>query len=193
MVPDAERWDSRYRALEDDEYPRACDVLFANRHLLPEQGQALDVASGRGGNALLLAGHGLGTWAWDYSAVAVEKLRKYAEQDQLDIRAEVRNVVTTPPDPRTFDVIVVSHFLDRSICNNLADALRPGGLLFYQTFTIDRVTDCGPDNPEYRLSPNELLRLFTDLRVVFYREEGRLGNPGQGFRDRAQFIGYKNQ
>lgn len=192
MAPDADRWDRRYRALEDDEYPRACEVLRDNRHLLPDRGKALDIACGRGGNALLLADQGLDTSAWDYSAVAIDKLRQNAEQMQLKIATEVRDVVTAPPEPESFDVIVISHFLERSLCNSLMAALKRSGLLFYQTFTVDRVTDHGPDNPEYRLAANELLKLFAELRVVFYREEGRLGDPGQGFRDRAQYIGYRH-
>jgi len=67
-------------------------------------------------------------------------------------------------------VIVVSRFLDRGLCPALAHALKPGGLLFYQTYTID--SSEGPGNPAYRLQRNELLRLFPDLQVIFYREEG---------------------
>ena len=191
MIPDAQHWDSRYRALEDNGFPRACAVLLDNQHLLPEHGQALDVACGRGGNALLLATRGLDTSAWDYSSVAINKLRQFSELRKLNLNTEVRDVVTAPPDVEAFDVIVVSHFLERSLCNSLVGALKPGGLLFYQTFTVDRVTDNGPDNPEYRLTANELLALFAELRVILYREEGCIGDPHEGFRDRAQFIGYK--
>jgi len=190
-VPHAERWNERYRALDDNDPPQACEVLEHNRHLLPQRGRALDIACGRGGNALLLAGHGLSTSAWDYSAVAIQKLRQHAEQLDLQIHTEIRDVTAEPPTGESFDVIVVCHYLDRGLCDSIIDALKPGGLLFYQTFTVEKVTDNGPANPDYRLAPNELLSLFAGLRVVFYREESQLGDLERGFRDRAQFIGYK--
>ena len=93
-----------------------------------------------------------------------------------------------PPDPDSFDVICVGHFLERSLCPKIAAALRPGGLLFYQTFTEERVDDGGPGNPAFRLGCNELLRLFPDLVVRLYREEGRVGDMTRGFRNRAQLI-----
>jgi tellurite methyltransferase len=37
-----------------------------------------------------------------------------------------------------FDVIVVSRFLDRTLSDAIIDALKPDGLLFYQTFTRDK-------------------------------------------------------
>ena len=49
------------------------------------------------------------------------------------------------------------------------EALKPQGLLFYQTFTHERVTDQGPSNPSYRLAPNELLELFAPLHVLVTR------------------------
>ena len=63
-----------------------------------------------------------------------------------------------------------------------------GGLLFYQTFSREAVTDQGPSKPEYRLLPNELLRLFRGLLVRVYREEGKLGDVTRGFRDLTQLV-----
>ncbi|MGB5200409.1 MAG: SAM-dependent methyltransferase, partial [Sedimenticolaceae bacterium] len=68
------------------------------------------------------------------------------------------------------------------------DALRPGGLLFYQTFTRERVDDDGPSTARFRLETNELLRLFPGLILRFYRDEGRVGDTARGFRNYAQMI-----
>jgi hypothetical protein len=70
----------------------------------------------------------------------------------------------------------------------LAAALRPGGLLFYQTWTREAVTGRGPANPAYRLEPGELLRAFAGLRVLAYREEGRVGDVARGVRDQAWLV-----
>ncbi|KPV39129.1 methyltransferase type 12 [Thiohalorhabdus denitrificans] len=183
-------WDKRYRERSvGDSDPVA--VLEDNRHLLPAGGMALDLACGLGANAVLLAEQGLKTFAWDRSSVAVEKLAAWSRENLLPITAEVRDVVVWPPEPGRFDVIVVGHFLERQLAGALRDALNPGGLLFYQTFTQTRVSDRGPRTERFRLADNELLHLFADLQVLVYREEGRVGDTARGVRDEAQLVARK--
>jgi tellurite methyltransferase len=162
-------------------------VLHEHQHLLPARGRALDLACGLGANAALLARHGLEVAAWDLSPVAVARVRDLASRTQLPIIAEVRDVCARPPQPAAFDCILVAHFLERSLAPALAAALRPGGLLFCQTFARDGGR--GPANPCYRLEANELLRLFPGLTLRFYLEEGRVGDLNKGTRDLVQFIG----
>lgn len=182
-----QRWEARFR---HGGGPGAgvAPVLAENRHLLPAAGQALDMACGRGGNALLLSACGLQTWAWDWSAGAIEAVRDAAREQGLVVTAEVRDVTVVPPEPARFDVVVVSRFLERALFPALAAALRPGGLLFYQTFIRECVEGTGPSDPAYRLAVNELLDAFAALRVVFYREEGRIGDQSRGWRDEAALI-----
>jgi len=188
MTSDLEqKWNLRY-ADSDPADASPCAVLEQFAHLLPPDGTALDLACGLGGNASFLAERGLVTKAWDRSPVAIGKLRAHAEGHGLPLRAEVRDVERDPPDPDAFDVIVVSYFLDRALAPSLAAALRPGGLLFYQTWTREAVDDRGPGNPDFRLAPNELLRLFPGLRLIAYREEGLFGNPAEGLRNESWLV-----
>ncbi len=188
MTTDLEqKWNLRY-ADGDPAAASPCAVLKQFAHLLPPDGAALDLACGLGGNASFLARRGLVTRAWDLSPVAIGKLRAHAEAHGLPLRAEIRDVERQPPQADSFDVLVVSHFLDRALAPSLAAALRPGGLLFYQTWTREAVDDRGPGNPDFRLAPNELLRLFPNLRLVAYREEGLFGNPAEGLRNEAWLV-----
>lgn len=187
MAPD---WEARYRGRSvADAEPAA--VLADNAHLLPEGGGALDVACGLGGNAVFLARAGLETVAWDSSPAAVDKLGAWARENRLPLTAEVRDVMAAPPEPECFDVIAVSRFLERELAPALIGALRPGGVLFYQTFTRTRVSDRGPGSDRFRLGDNELLTLFAPLRVLAYREEGRVGDLDRGLRDEAQLVAYR--
>lgn len=183
------RWDERYR---DSQAPLpAVRVLAENAHLLPRAGAALDLACGLGGNALLLARRGLTTFAWDISAVAVEKVRALAQAEKLPLIAEVRDALEHPIEPERFDVVVCTHFLERRLTLGLVQALKPGGLLFYQTFTRMRVSDDGPGKDEWRLVDGELLTMFPPLLPVVYREERLLGDITQGLRSEALLVAKK--
>ncbi len=184
-----EKWNARYRAATGER--QASRVLEENLHLLPAAGRALDLACGLGGNAILLAQQGLQVDAWDIADVPIAALQELALRQQLSIQAEVRDVEANPPGPETFDVIVVSYFLDRDIIPALIQALKPGGLIYYQTFTRQRVSDRGPQRAEFRLAEQELLQLFSGLQILFYREEGCVGDVQKGLRDEAQLVGRK--
>lgn len=187
--PTARDWDARYRERHEPGAP--AQVLSLYRHLLPPRGLALDLACGLGANALLLAGAGLNTLAWDYAPLAIERLDALARQRRLPIQAEVRDVVLAPPEAGRFAVITVSRFLERALAPALMAALQPGGLLFYETFVRDKVSAVGPDNPDFLLRENELLQLFAALRLRAYREEGSVGDVSRGIRDIAMLVAQK--
>ena len=186
----SEKWDQRYHSAPDN-FPEESRVLQDFAHLLPEQGDALDLACGLGGNALFLASTKLSVQAWDISNVAINKLNAHALSKKLGIQTRVRDVITLPPQAKTFDVIIVSYFLHRPLAKFLCDALRPGGVLFYQTYTRNKVSNEGPKNPDFLLSENELPDLFSDLHILAYREEGKTGNIKKGLRNEALFVGKK--
>lgn len=184
-----EKWNARYRVAEGE--ASACYALREFAHLLPEAGKALDLACGRGGNALLLAEHGLQVQAWDLSSVAIETLQTAATARGLTIQASVRDIEQEPMQANSFDVIVVSYFLERDLAPVLINALKPDGLLFYETFIREKPEGVGPSNPDYLLGENELLSLFADLHVLAYREEGLVGALDKGQRNVAMLVAQK--
>jgi tellurite methyltransferase len=149
-----------------------------HRELLEAQprGRAVDVACGRGRNTLLLADLGFDVDAVDISGVAVERVQARTAGRAGAVHG-VRADVTTTPLPRPpYDVVLDIDFLERSILGTLRDALAPGGLLVFETFTSDHPTM----NPAFTLEPNELLRAFAGLRVLSYREaDGRAALVGR--------------
>ncbi|MDD2815642.1 MAG: methyltransferase domain-containing protein [Thiotrichaceae bacterium] len=180
-------WNQRYQS--NTVLPTACFSLQKYAYLLPKTGKALDLACGLGGNALFLAQLGLECSAWDFSAQGITQLQQLAQDLALSLNTEVRDVVLNPPAVNSFDVIVVSHFLDRDLAVPLKNALTKGGILIYQTFSHEAVDlDSPPRNPAYRLAAGELLRLFSGLKVIIYHEEGNLGDSSQGFRNQALLI-----
>jgi len=184
------KWDQKYREA-DQQQGAAVEVLRENLHLLPRQGKGLELACGLGANALLLGVQGLETHAWDLSPVAIDRLKELARERGLNMHCEARDILRQPPEPDSFDVIVVSYFLDRMLIPDIKNALRSNGLVFYQTFTRTRVSDAGPQNEDFRLADNELLKLFSGMHIILFREEGRIGDLESGLRDEACIIAQK--
>jgi len=184
-----DRWDRRHGEAAD--LGQVARVLEQNGHLITPGGDAFDLACGRGASSLQLARLGMRVTAWDLSPVAIRRLSEAAAAQGLQVDARVRDVAQRPPMANSFDLILVSYFLERKLAPAILHALRPGGLLFYQTFTRQAVSDMGPANPEWRLADNELLKLFQPLRVRVYREEGRLGDLSRGCRDIAMLVAEK--
>lgn len=180
--PIASKWNARY-AYANKDVPKPASVLIEGDAFLPHKGVALDLACGRGGNAFYLARRGLSVTAWDISSAAIDGMIAYQAQHHRSIRLtpEVRDVVALPPELNSFDVIVVSRFLDRPLCAKLVDALRPNGVLFYQTFTA------GLSNADYLLQPGELPDLFAALKPC-YTFESPLDEQG---RSEALYVGRK--
>ena len=153
--------------------------LVDHAHVLPETGDALDVASGSGRNALWLAARGLNTLAIDRSADAIAGIRRAAADRHIPLRAEVVDLETpesTLP-VSAFDVVVVVHYLHRPLFPALIASLRPGGVLVYETFSRAQALRGKPTNPAFLLEPGELRRLVAPLDVLFEREgdfEGKM-------------------
>jgi 2-polyprenyl-3-methyl-5-hydroxy-6-metoxy-1,4-benzoquinol methylase len=181
-----QKWDALYTNRSSDTALPA-QVLAQHSHLLPSSGRCLDLACGLGGNALYLASHGLNVDALDISSVAIEKLKNHPEYNSL-INASACDVLSLPLSKNSYDVVVVSRFLERSLIPQLISALKPSGLIFYQTFIQDKASDGGPSNPAFLLAHNELLQLFSSLALVYYREEASIGNTQLGFRNEAMLI-----
>jgi SAM-dependent methyltransferase len=153
--------------------------LVQHTELLPRTGSALDVACGRGRHALWLAERGLTTLAVDRDADAVRELNELARSRQLPLRAEVRDLEghARPFLGASFDLIVVVHYLHRPLFPALIEALAPGGILLYETFTRAQAARGKPTNPAFLLEPGELLELVRPLDVLVSREgdyDGRM-------------------
>jgi 2-polyprenyl-3-methyl-5-hydroxy-6-metoxy-1,4-benzoquinol methylase len=185
----AEKWNQRFREANSPNEP--AEVLRQNLHLLPPRGRALELACGLGGNALLLAQSGLAVEALDISEVALQKLDEFAASRALTIDTRQCDIENHWRPTRSYDVIVCCHYLHRPLCAQIQSALARNGLLYYQTFTRDKIDAIGPNTADFLLQTNELLALFNQLELVFYREDRRSGDLSRGLRNCASLVGRK--
>lgn len=187
---DKNKWDEKYLSF-DVGFSSPSKVLAENEHLLPDTGLALDLACGNAANAVFLAKKGLDVSAWDISSVIINKLDVYNKDNKLPIKTKIKDVVSSPPLPNKFDIIIVSNFLDRLIIDDIKNAIKSHGLIFYQTFIKEKLSLNSPKNSKYLLDKNELLFFFKGWNILLYREEGRVGQTDKGFRNQAMLIAQK--
>lgn len=169
MKDDREKWNRRYLTRE---WPREASSIVTRFVAQAPVGRALDIACGIGRDTIYLAGRGFVVDAVDISEVGLGELRGQpgkvnpicADLDYFDIA------------PRTYDLIINVNFLQRRLFPQIAEGLKPGGLLIFQTYVEGPPTKKEtPHCREYLLRPNELLRAFLQLHICYYREKEENG------------------
>jgi 2-polyprenyl-3-methyl-5-hydroxy-6-metoxy-1,4-benzoquinol methylase len=148
------------------------DWLVAHEALLPASGAALDLACGIGRHALWLAERGLHVRALDRDAAAITALSREAVRRHLTIDAQVLDLEDGQVDlgHQRYDVTVVFSYLHRPLMPSIIASIRPGGLLFYETFTRAQARRGKPTNPAFLLEAGELRRLTVGLELLDGRE-----------------------
>ncbi|MFQ5451781.1 MAG: class I SAM-dependent methyltransferase [Nitrospinaceae bacterium] len=171
-LKDKEKWNSKYQAPEYISGREPCEWLRENSELLTGQGKALDIATGEGRNAVYAASLGYDVLAVDISEVGIQKALALAKEKKTVIRTRIVDLDNYRLEGEGFDLIMCFNFLDRKLFPGIRKALKPGGLLFYETFTVDYLKYSGFKR-EWVLETNELLRAFQELRILRYREVDR--------------------
>ena len=190
MVNDSERfWDERYRSEEAAPERGPADFLVEHRHLLPSAGRALDVATGTGRNALYLASLGYEVTGIDVSGVAVERCRAEGARRGLRVEAVQADLESYRLLRDVYDVVIDFYYLQRELAPALVAALRPGGVLVFESFTTEqRRFGWGPVQDDFLLRPGELRSLFAGLEELVYREGLVESQSGRGRKAVAGLV-----
>jgi 2-polyprenyl-3-methyl-5-hydroxy-6-metoxy-1,4-benzoquinol methylase len=168
---DQKHWDDKHAGGHGEESPSSLmEEVFRSKSWPIQPGKALDIATGKGRNAVFLAEHGFRVDAMDISAVALEEARKIAQAKKLDINFIEVDLDHAELPEASYELIVNFNFLERALIPKIKSALKPGGHIVFETFLIDQKELGHPRNPAYLLGHNELLDLFRDFRVLYYRE-----------------------
>ena len=166
---DRDKWQSRYG--EASYTPR-----FHPTGLLTEwlprlaRGRALDLACGTGRNALHLAQAGYRVDAMDISTAALDRGAARAAELGVEVNWIGVDLDFAELAPDSYDLVVVARYVNRRLTQALMGSLREGGYLLYEQHLQSEQQVAGPTSGSFRLLPNELLKMFGDLRVLYYRE-----------------------
>jgi len=135
---------------------------------------ALDIAMGRGRHAIALASRGFHVFGVDKAFASVNDAMRMARVQGLRIEGWCADLTLTTLPEHRFDLVVVTRYLQRDLFGSIARALRPGGIVLYETFTSGQLAhDRGPRSPDHLLHPGELADVFAGLDRVFYEEVDR--------------------
>jgi 2-polyprenyl-3-methyl-5-hydroxy-6-metoxy-1,4-benzoquinol methylase len=186
--PDAVKWNGRYQT--DGHYRqqgKSSQLLQDFAYLLPKRGVLLDAAAGVGVNALFVAQQGIPVVALDISEVGLRLLKQKAAELGVTVDTAVFDL-TNPYFPlNCVDVLLNFRFLERAAFPAYRQALRPDGLLFFETFIH---TGAG-ETPSYFLEPGELHHAFADFEIVHSAETAVRGHRSGKLRPVAQLVARK--
>ena len=137
-------------------------------------GPVVDLACGRGRNALAMAAAGVPVLGVDRHPGHLAELRAAARERGLAVaavRADLESAPHPPLAPGRCGAVVVCRYLHRPLAPRIAGLLAPGGWLLYETFTVhQRDLGYGPSNPAFLLEPGELATLFPGLETAEHWE-----------------------
>ena len=167
---DCKKWDARYRrrgAKSDEPSP----LLLSLEELLPRRGRALDVAGGAGRHAVWLARRGLDVTLTDISAEGIRLARRRAAAAGVKISTRRIDLTRRRLPPGPWDAIVSFYYLQRSLFDQFATALAPGGLLVFAQPTVTNLQRHPQPGRRFLLDDGELPALVRGLEIIDYDED----------------------
>ncbi len=171
MEADQKRWNKRFGkkgfALGKEPNP----FLKRYFHLLP-RGKALDIAAGEGRNAVFMAQRGFEVDALDISEKGLKKAQALAREKGVKINTLLVDLSQYRITKERYDLIINFYFLKRRLIPRIKKGLRKGGKVVFETYLLEhrKLGIGGPTQAKYFLRSNELLWLFKDFRILYYRE-----------------------
>ena len=142
-------------------------------------GPVLDLACGEAHNSIFLALEGVKVISGDLSSEALERAGELEVECGAEIsvwQVDLEPAGVNPLPEQAYGAILVFRYLHRPLIPYIKKALRNGGLLLYETFTVEQPRFGKPRNSDYLLQSGELRHMFADWEEIFYFE-GIKENP----------------
>jgi 2-polyprenyl-3-methyl-5-hydroxy-6-metoxy-1,4-benzoquinol methylase len=171
MKADQKRWDDRFGKKEFAFGKEPNPLLKRYIHFLPK-GRVLDIAAGEGRNSVFLAQNGFEVDAVDISEKGLKKAQKLAKEKGVKINTFLVDLDQYQIEKEQYDLIANFYFLRRRLIPRIKQGLKKGGKVVFETYLLEhrKLGTGGPKQAKYFLKPNELLRLYKNFRILFYRE-----------------------
>ena len=127
----------------------------------------LDLACGYGRNSIFLSNKGYKVISVDLNFLC---LSSFSKKNILKIQSDIENSNNWPFGENSFDLVVVTNFLNRMVFANIRKVIKKNGYLIYETFGEGHEKLGKPKNKDYLLEEGELLKLTKKMQLVCYEE-----------------------
>jgi SAM-dependent methyltransferase len=182
---DNKAWNERYLK-SGPTMPSAHSVVLEEHVKDLSPGTALELAAGDGRNALYLARCGWKVTAVDFSEVALERGRGFADQLGLSVDWQLADLADAyRPAPQAYDLVCLFYLhLPKAefheILRRAADSLSPGGTLLVVGHDLRNLVEGtgGPRDPEVLYRCDELVTALAGLRIDYAGTEERAADHG---------------
>jgi tellurite methyltransferase len=168
-LKDKEKWESKYNTEEYINGKEPSSWLAENASLLNTSGKALDLAGGEGRNSVFAATRGYQVTCMDIAENGLQKAQALAIEKNTKITTLLADLNNDSLPENEYDLVMCFNFLDRNLFSGIRQSLKSGGLVIYETFTLDYLKYSN-FKKEWVLGVNELLHEFSDFRILRYRE-----------------------
>src|SRR5947208_11471105 len=155
---DQVRWERKHLAEHgSEEVSGFLREIFQTQNWPMRSGRALDIAAGKGRNAIFLAERGFDVEAIDISPVALDEARRRATERKLDISWREADLEQIDLPEACYDLVLNVNYLQRSLIRRIKESLKAGGHIIRESYLIGRRTVGHPTKPAYLLAHNALL------------------------------------
>jgi len=167
-LEDKERWDQKY---QNNKIPIKLITDYAH---LATGTRALDIACGMGRHSKYLATLGFEVDALDISSVALEQLKGIPQIHPKEVDFDTYRL-----PKETYNLIVCTYYLERRLFPQMIEALKPNGMILFETFLDHPENERAPSNPDFMLKKGELEAHFAKecelLHIPEFWDEDYLG------------------
>ena len=191
MESDRDRWNRRYQEGEYAARSHPSQLLSDWLDRLPRN-TVLDIACGRGRNAIFLAENGSSVTGIDISDAGIDLARERSSHLK-NLEFIVADVDEGLPISRTFDLILMVRFVHFELLTRLPEFLSHGGCILVEEhlqWSDPEIELAGPSNPKFRVAAGQITELLSDLEPLFSLE-GLIRDPLGEMSAVSQFIGRK--
>ncbi len=147
------------------------------------QDPILDLACGSGRNGLYLVDNHLCVTFADVKAEVLAQVKQSLSDFDTTKQplancwhVDFEQAQTAPLQGKSFAAVMVFRYLHRPLFEQIKKAIKPGGMIIYETFTEQQAQFGRPKNPDFLLKPSELLEQFSGWQIL-HSFEGVVSTP----------------
>ncbi|WP_373895208.1 class I SAM-dependent methyltransferase [Virgibacillus natechei] len=181
-----EHWDNSFSD-EDFVYGERENVFIHDMSgIIPDHSKIGCFAEGEGRNAIYLAKLGHDVTTYDQSTIGLEKTKKLASQNHVDVKTVQIDLTNERVKANQFDaaIMVFGHVPKADqpfLIESMIDSVKPGGYVIFEVYSKDQLEykTGGPPSLDMLYDPAEILDWIKNYKCIhFYygeavRDEGK--------------------